>query len=107
MEEREIQYCGDSKKSLLGFPLKIRERFVMALEQLRLGEPEDCLSLKSKRMSGLGQGVTELICNGRPAYRCVYVLKQGELIVIHAFSKTSNGTDKEHEDTIKARMKNI
>lgn len=61
----------------------------------------------SKPMNGLGKGVLELKKNGRPAYRCVYVIKNGNIYVLHAFSKTSNGTSKSHETTIKTRYKSI
>ncbi|MBU9858512.1 MULTISPECIES: type II toxin-antitoxin system RelE/ParE family toxin [Rahnella] len=61
----------------------------------------------SKPMSGLGKGVLELKKNGRPAYRCVYVIRNGTIYVLHAFSKTSNGTSKANETTIKSRYKSI
>ncbi|CTT23456.1 TPA: type II toxin-antitoxin system RelE/ParE family toxin [Escherichia coli] len=61
----------------------------------------------SKPLNGLGKGVYELRKNGRPAYRCVYVVKDGTLYVLHAFSKTSGGTPKSHEETIKKRYKSI
>lgn len=61
----------------------------------------------SKPLNGLGKGVYELRKNGRPAYRCVYTVKDRTLYVLHAFSKTSGGTPKSHEDTIKKRYKSI
>ncbi|TOA30552.1 hypothetical protein CGK28_24830, partial [Vibrio parahaemolyticus] len=52
-----------------------------------------------------GQGVLELKKNGKPAYRLVYVIKKDVIHVLHSFSKTSSGTDKKHEETIKLRYK--
>lgn len=58
-------------------------------------------------MNGLGKGVFELKKNGKPAYRLVYVIRGDIIHVVHVFSKTSNGTDKKEEDTIKQRVSRI
>lgn len=81
-----------------------QEKFATDLEMIRDGLRP--LS-DSKPMNGLGKGVLELKKNGRPAYRCVYVIKNGTLYVLHAFSKTSNGTSKANETTIKSRYKAV
>jgi len=49
----------------------------------------------------------EFVQNGKPAYRCVYVVLDDVIHVLHAFVKTSDGTDSKHENTIKERYKNI
>lgn len=104
MKERSIEFHGSSKKKLLEIPEKKREQIVYSLERLRYGlEP----ALKTKAMNGLGKGVIELKIDGKPAYRCVYVVSDGVIHVLHVFVKTSDGTDKKHEETIKKRRKDI
>ena len=81
-----------------------QEKFATDLEMMMNGLKP--LS-DSKPMNGLGKGVFELKKNGRPAYRCVYVVRNGTIYVLHAFSKTSKGTQKSNETTIKSRYKSI
>lgn len=83
---------------------KVQEAFAVDLEMIMNGLKP--LS-PSKPLNGLGKGVFELKKNGRPAYRCVYVVKDDTLYVLHVYSKTSDGTPKHHEDTIKARYKSV
>lgn len=104
MTQKTIKYHGDSEKQLKSFPQKDLERFALSLFYIQNGfEPV----LRAKAMKGLGKGVLELTKNGRPAYRCVYVVCDDAIHVLHAFSKTSDGTDKRHEETIKERYKQI
>ncbi|MGR5373057.1 type II toxin-antitoxin system RelE/ParE family toxin [Photobacterium damselae] len=93
---------GNSEKDLAKLPRSVLERFVMDLDLMCDGESP--LS-KSKPLNGLGKGVFELVKNGRPAYRCVYTIKNNVIHILHVFSKTSDGTDKKHEETIKLRFK--
>lgn len=83
---------------------KVQEAFAVDLEMIMNGLKP--LS-SSKPLNGLGKGVFELKKNGRPAYRCVYVVKNNTLYVLHVCSKTSDGTPKHHEDTIKKRFKSV
>lgn len=104
MSEKVVSFEGDSDKKLANFPKEVLEKFVQDLELMRYGmEPLSA----SKPMNGLGKGVRELKKNGRPAYRLVYVIKGNVIYVLHAFSKTSDGTDKKHEVTIKQRFSAI
>lgn len=104
MSEKSVIFQGDSYKALEDFPAEHRERFALSLDFIAKGFIPP---LKTKFMNGLGEGVLELVKNGRPAYRCVYVVRDDAIHVLHAFSKTSDGTDKRHETTIKQRYKNI
>lgn len=101
MKQKKVDF-GNSEKALKSFPIDVLEKFIQDLVNLSHGEPP--LS-KVKAMKGLGNGVCELIKNGKPAYRCVYVVKGDVIHILHAFSKTSDGTDKKHEDVIKLRFK--
>lgn len=102
-EERETNFIGGSKKELLGLNDEIKEQFIFALMQLNLG-----LTPKNiDPLNGLGKGVKEIKINGKPAYRCVFVIKNGLVNVLHVFVKTSDGTDSKHEKTVKQRFKMI
>ncbi len=58
--------------------------------------------------SSVGAGATELIINGSPANRCIYVAKfKDVVIVLHSFEKTTNGFDRQAMKTAKARYKEI
>jgi len=89
-------------------PRSVQDRFSMDIEfLLRLKKP---LS-KTKPIEGLGKEVkgtaVELIKNGQPAYRCVYVIKGGALYILHAFSKTSDDLPKKNKQIIKLRYSKI
>ena len=54
----------------------------------------------------VGVGAIELIENGRPAYRTVYVAKFEEAVyILHSFTKTTNGVDRKAMATAKKRHK--
>lgn len=56
----------------------------------------------------LGDGVIELKVNGSPAYRCVYTMKQpGKVIVLHTFTKTTNGPDVKNVQLAQKRAKKL
>lgn len=48
---------------------------------------------------------TELKKNGRPAYRCVYLILPDCVLVVHAFKKTAGGKDKKNSETVDQRLK--
>jgi len=59
-------------------------------------------------LSSIGAGVVELKINGSPAYRCVYIAKYHDaVIVLHSFSKTTNGTDQKALNVAKQRFKEL
>ncbi|CAD7713467.1 hypothetical protein LMG31886_06180 [Xanthomonas hydrangeae] len=50
----------------------------------------------------------ELKINGRPAYRCMYAIaKNGDVVVLHATSKTAQGQDKQLVKTTAERFKRL
>lgn len=105
MAQLNLEMVGGAEKefSALG-NRKVQEAFAVDLDMIMNGLKP--LS-SSKPLNGLGKGVFELKKNGRPAYRCVYVVKNNTLYVLHVYSKTSDGTPKHHEDTIKTRFKSV
>ncbi len=64
--------------------------------------------LPIKPLKSIGAGVIELIINGSPAFRCVYIAKfEDTVVVLHSFEKTTNGTDKKAMKTLEARYKEL
>ena len=56
--------------------------------------------------STVGVGAIELIENGRPSYRTIYVAKFKQTVfVLHSFTKTSSGVDRKAMETAKQRYK--
>lgn len=101
---KKVIFVSSADKELGAFPYEKKEQFILDIELMRAGQRP--LS-STKKMKGLGNGVMELRRNGRPAFRCVYVEKGDVIYVLYAFKKTSDGTQKHHEETIKARFKHI
>ncbi|WP_458047687.1 type II toxin-antitoxin system RelE/ParE family toxin [Providencia stuartii] len=102
--EKKVNFIGDAEKELDKFPHQVKEKFVQDLMMMSYGMDP----LSSVKSLSLGcKGVCELRKNGRPAYRLVFVIIDDVIHVLHVFSKTSSGTDKKHEDTIKLRFKKI
>lgn len=59
-------------------------------------------------LSDIGAGVIELKINGSPAFRCVYIAKYLDtVIVLHSFEKTTNGVDKQAMKTVEKRYKEL
>lgn len=101
----KVRYEGDSDEVIASFPKKVKERFVMDL--LFASQNLPTLSDSKPITKGLKNNdysVFELKKNGKPAYRVVYTRKDGELIVLHAYSKTSDKMPKKEKVTINARL---
>ena len=59
-------------------------------------------------LSSIGAGIIELKINGHPAFRCIYIAKfLNTVVVLHSFEKTTNGVDKQAMKTAKARYKEL
>jgi len=100
---KKLIYVGGAEKDLKSaFPRSLLEE--VSVEQSRLQYGLAPLK-KTKAMNGLGHGVIEWVKNSKPAYRLIYVVGKDSIYILHAFSKTSNGTPKSEEDTIKLRYK--
>lgn len=92
-------------KEYKNLPESIQDEFGKDLRRIQFGQ-DPILSIK--HLNGVGAGVTELIINGSPAYRCVYVTKyEDAVIVLHSFEKTAQGRDKKGMDVAKQRLKEL
>ena len=59
-------------------------------------------------LNSVGAGVIELKINGSPAFRCVYIAKfVNTVIVLHSFTKTTNGVDRQAMKTLKQIYKEL
>lgn len=87
-------------------PEKVQDEFGANLRAIQYGE-EPILPIKHLS-STVGQGVIELIINGSPAFRCLYITKLADTVfVLHSFTKTTNGTDKPAMELAKKRLKEL
>jgi|WetSurMetagenome_2_1015567.scaffolds.fasta_scaffold640390_1 phage-related protein len=103
MQNLKLVYVGGAEKNFVSdISALAREAFSVDIEMI-VNRITPLSTIKP--MNGLGNGVCELRKNGRPAYRCVYVIKNDTIYVLHAFTKTSDDTPKKHETTIKQRFK--
>lgn len=86
-------------------PAFIQDEFGKDLRKLQFGQSP---SLPIEHLDSVGIGTIELKINGSPAYRCVYVAKYLDtIIVLHSFIKTTNGVDKKAMKVSKQRLKNL
>jgi phage-related protein len=89
-------------------PKDVQEDFAKALQDVMEGRKP---SMQFKPLNGLGKnikGVIELVINGSPAYRTVYVAKYNNTVyLLHAFTKTTNGVDKPAMEVVVKRYKEI
>ena len=91
-------------KEFKALPLLVQKRFALDLEAVCLGKPP--FSIYKHLTQSVGAGAIELIENGRPAYRTVYVAKYADIVyVLHSFTKTTNGVDRKGMATAKQRYK--
>lgn len=88
----------------MALPKDIQKQFGADLYAVQQGERPFS---DFKDISGsVGTGAIELIENGSPAYRAVYCAKYLDTVfVLHAFTKTAQGTDQAAMDTAQKRYK--
>ena len=86
-------------------PSAVQDDFGKDLRKIQFGEkPIKPITY----LDGIGAGVIELKINGSPAYRCVYVAKyMNTVIILHSFEKTTNNTDKKAMEVVKQRLKEL
>lgn len=87
-------------------PDEVQDEFGKDLRRIQYGgDPE--LPIKQLTES-VGAGAIELIINGSPAYRCVYIAKYADMVVVlHSFVKTTNRTDRHAMAVAEDRLKEL
>lgn len=91
-------------KEMSDLPESIRDQFLVSLEMACLGLPP---ALSHEKLKSAGEGVIELRINGRPAYRCMYIVTDVQVVVLHATAKTTQGQDRQLVDTTSKRLKRL
>ena len=91
-------------KEFKALPAHIQKRFALDLHAICQGKQP--FSKFKHLTQSVGTGAIELIENGRPAYRTIYVAKFKKAVyVLHSFTKTTNGVDRKAMATSKRRYK--
>ncbi len=86
-------------------PEKIQDEFGKDLRRIQYGEEPN---LSIIHLDSVGAGVIELRKNGSPAFRCVYVAKyEDTVVVLNAFAKTTNGVDRQALKVAEQRLKEL
>lgn len=95
---------SQSKKEFLALPDKTQKRFANDLNAIC--QNKEPFSKFKHLKDSVGIGAVELIENGRPAFRTIYVAKLADTVfILHSFTKTTNGVDRQAMETAKARYK--
>jgi phage-related protein len=93
-----------SLKEFKALPDAVRDQFSLDLQAIQQNKMP--FSEFKHLKDSVGVGAIELIENGRPAYRTIYVAKYAETVfILHSFTKTTNGVDKQAMKTAKSRYK--
>jgi phage-related protein len=97
---------GAAEREYKTLPAWVQDEFGKSLRQLQFGElPTLAITHLSDSVAA---GVIELKINGRPAFRCVYIAKYIEtVIVLHSFIKTTNKIDHQAMRTVLARYQEL
>lgn len=100
---KEIVFCPRAEKELKSLPENHQIAFLQNLSMVAHGMAP---TMAIDHLESAGAGVIELKINGRPAFRCVYYNKlPGQVIVVHATVKTTNGSDPKILKLVKQRLK--
>ncbi|MEQ9874130.1 type II toxin-antitoxin system RelE/ParE family toxin [Pectobacterium brasiliense] len=96
-----VNYAAEREYRSL--PADIQDEFGKDLRLIQYGQDS---TLPIGFLDGVGIGVIELKINGSPAYRCVYVAKYIDtVVVLHSFKKTTNGVDRKAKEVAEQRLK--
>ncbi|PRN03577.1 hypothetical protein A0O30_17255 [Pseudomonas sp. LLC-1] len=87
-------------------PQDVQDDFGKDLRRIQCGQ-DPGRPIKSLTDS-VGAGAIELIINGSPAFRCVYVAKYADMVVVlHSFVKTTNRSDRHAMQVAEDRLKEL
>src|SRR5690606_16047167 len=101
-QQRRIVIESGAQRELKEFSESGLDQFLVDLENLSWDLPT---GLTISPFGAVAPGVFELKKNGSPAYRLVFAKFPGELVVLAARSKTSNGNDRTLVGVSKKRLK--
>lgn len=103
---KKFAFVNDAaEKEYKALPDKTQDEFGKDLRLIQFGEEP---RLPITYLDSIGAGVIELKKNGSPAFRCIYVAKyQDAVVVLHAFTKTTNGVDRQAMKVAEQRLKEL
>ena len=106
MDAKRFAFVSDAaEREYKKLPEEVQDDFGKDLRRIQFGQDP---VLAIKHLNGIGAGVTELIINGSPAFRCVYVTKYMDtVIVLHSFEKSAQGRDKQGMQVAEQRLKEL
>jgi len=101
---KAIGFCGNTLKTIRGFPASVSHEIGHQLEKIQRGlRPTDW-----KPMSTIGKGVREIRVQESGQYRVVYTAKYEETIyVLHAFRKKTRKTERKDVDLFRVALKKL
>lgn len=103
---KKFAFVSDAaEREYRALPDKVQDEFGKGLRSVQFGEAP---ILPIEYLDSIGAGVIELKINGSPAYRCIYIAKyKNTVVVLHSFTKTTNGVDKKAMALAKRRLKSL
>lgn len=103
---KQFAFVSDAaEREYKALPKEVQQEFGTSLRAVQ-DDKKPFLPIKS--LNSIGAGVIELKINGSPAFRCVYIAKfMNTVIVLHSFTKTTNGVDKQAMKTLKQRYNEL
>ena len=106
MNKKRFAFVSDAaEREYKKLPDNIQDEFGKNLRRIQFDEAP---LLAITYLDSVGSGVIELKKNGSPAFRCLYITKyQNTLIVLHSFMKTTNAVDRQAMTVAKQRLKEL
>lgn len=103
---KEFAFVSDAaEREYKALPKEVQQEFGTSLRAVQDNKKP---FLKITSLSDIEAGVIELKINGSPAFRCVYIAKfMNTVIVLHSFTKTTNGVDRQAMKTLEKRYKEL
>ena len=103
---KKFAFVNDAaEREYKNLPEDVQDEFGKDLRRIQFGEDP---KLAIEHLSSVGAGVVELKINGSPAFRCVHVTKyMNTVIVLHSFTKTTNGVDRPAVKVAEQRLKEL
>lgn len=95
-----------SRREYSLLPEIVQDEFGKSLRRVQYGQPP---ALPFKHLQGsIGPGVIELVFNSGEAFRCIYIAKfTDRIVVLHSFSKKTNGVDRPAMKLASRRLKEL
>ena len=103
---KKFAFVNDAaEREYKALPDRIQDEFGKDLRLIQFGEEP---RLPITHLDSIGAGVIELKKNGSPAFRCIYVAKyEDAVVVLHAFTKTTNSVDRQAMKVAEQRLKDL